>query len=300
MSAFDPLQTLTAYAKVMQMTSGTLTIFDMDVRGELTRAIAELGYAPSNEQLARRLGMTVSDVEDALSRLHEAHALLLHPNRCAPWAVHPFALSPGSCWVETEGRGWWANCLYCGMGIAAALEKNADIHTRIGGESEPIVVRISGGDISEPELLFHLSTPVREWWDNVIHACASFQPFRCEADIDAWCERHAMRRGAVVPLRKMWSFAADWYGGYLRRPWRKRSLEETKTLFAKHEFGGQFWRLEGRFSNVRFPPVADVPKGMGAPAALMSPMGGKRTLALEQQSPQFWSHQTRSKALRSG
>jgi hypothetical protein len=42
----------------------------------------------------------------------------------------------------------------------------------------------------------------------------------------------------------MWSFAADWYGDYLRRPWRKRSIDETKALFAKHGFVGEFWRLD--------------------------------------------------------
>lgn len=226
------------------MSSSSLAAFDLEVRGELTRAIAELGRAPSNEQLAQRLNARVAAVEKSLRHLHDAHALQLHPHRCAPWAVHPFALSPGSCWVQAGDRGWWANCLYCGMGIAAALNEDANIHTRIGGEQEPVVVHISGSNVQERDLLFHLSTPVREWWDNVIHACATFQPFHSEADINDWCERHDLPRGAVVPLPRMWSFAADWYGDYLRKPWRKRSLDEAKAMFAKHEFEGEFWQLD--------------------------------------------------------
>lgn len=221
-----------------------LTIFDQDVRGELTRAIAELGYAPANEQLAQRLDGQVSAVERSLKRLHDAHALLLHPHSCRPWVVHPFALSPGSCWVEVGVRGWWANCLYCGMGIAAALNEDATIHTRLGGEGEAIAVHVSGGQVREADLLFHLSTPVKEWWDNVIHACASFQPFRLEAEIDRWCARHNLPRGAIIPLPRMWSFAADWYGTYLRAPWRKRSAEQVKALFAKHGLQGEFWQLD--------------------------------------------------------
>ena len=130
------------------------------------------------------------------------------------------------------------------MGIAAALKEDASIHTRIGGEREPIVVHISGGNVQEADLLFHLSTPVREWWGNVIHACATFQPFHSEADIDDWCGRHALPRGAVVPLPKMWHFASDWYGDYLRKPWRKRSREEIIKLFAEHGFESEFWRLD--------------------------------------------------------
>ena len=225
------------------MDTNDLLPFDLNVRGELTRAIAELGRAPSNEQLAQRLDADVIAVEQSLRQLHDAHALQLHPHRCAPWVVHPFALSPGSCWVETSGRGWWANCLYCGMGIAAALNEDVSIHTRIGGEREPIVVHVCGGEVQETELLFHLSTPVREWWDNVIHACASFQPFHSEGDVEDWCARHGLPRGAVVPIQQMWRFAADWYGSYLEKQWRKRSVAETKALFEKHGFEGDFWRL---------------------------------------------------------
>lgn len=216
---------------------------DLELRGVLTRAIAELGHAPSNEALARRLEQSVGEVEESLRRLHDAQALLLHPHSCVPWAVHPFALSPGACWVETAKGGWWANCLYCAFGIAAALETDAVVATRLGGERDAIEVRIAGGEVEDGDLLFHLSTPVRHWWDNVIHACATFQPFRSEAEIDSWCARHALPKGAIVPLPAMWRFAADWYGDYLRRPWRKRSREEALALFEGHGLTGDFWSL---------------------------------------------------------
>lgn len=221
-----------------------LTSLHFAVRGELTRTIAEFGHAPSNQVLSERLGEPVEIIELTLQQLHEAHALQLHPHCCKPWVVHPFALSPGSCWVRSGDRGWWANCLYCGMGIAAALREDAEIHTRIGGEHEPIVIHITNGKVQEDELLFHLSTPVREWWDNVIHACASFQPFHSVEDIEDWCARHDLPLGAIVPLPKMWSFAADWYGDYLRTPWKKRSAAEVKELFSKHRFTDEFWRLD--------------------------------------------------------
>ena len=223
--------------------SPDLTDLDQDVRGALTCAIAELGFAPTAEALAPTLGLTADQVRCSLRRLHDAHALLLHPHRCEPWAVHPFALSPGSCWVRASKQGWWANCLYCGMGIAAAVGQDADIHTRIGGEQYPVVVQVKNGQVIDTDLIFHLSTPVREWWDNVIHACSSFQPFRDTSEIDDWCERHNLPRGAVVPLPVMWKFAADWYGSYLRKPWRKRTSEEAEALFEKHGLTGDFWRL---------------------------------------------------------
>src|SRR5258708_17780304 len=152
-----------------------LEAIDHQVRGALTRRIADLGHAPSNQDLAASLGLTLEQLEASLQRLHDAHALLLHPHACRPWAVHPFALSPGSCWVETATRGYWANCLYCGLGMVAALKSDAVITTRLGGEGETVRYTIENGTPRESSDVFHLSTPVAEWWDNVIFACGSLR-----------------------------------------------------------------------------------------------------------------------------
>ena len=220
-----------------------LSEFDQDLRGLLTRMIAAQGHAPTNAELAAAAGVQQAAVEDSLRRLHDNHALLLHPHRCEPWLVHPFALSAGGCWVETEARGYWASCLYCGFGIAAALGVDAVLTARLGGESETARYRVEGGRLLDGNGVFHLAIPVAQWWDNVIAACASFQPFAHEADIDPWCRRHAMPCGATLTLEPLWGFASDWYGGYLQEPWRKRSADEVRALFARHGLAGPFWEI---------------------------------------------------------
>jgi hypothetical protein len=220
-----------------------LSLADQDLRGLLTNMIAERGHAPPLAQLAEAAGLVEGEAEASLRRLHDAHALLLHPHRCEPWAVHPFALSAGSCWVETEQRGYWANCLYCGLGIAAALGCDARIVTRLGGEAETRIYRVDGGRLLDTDGVFHLSIPVASWWDNVIAACASFQPFASEGEVDGWCERHALARGAVMSLDSLWRFASDWYGGYLQHPWRKRTADEVRALFDRHGLTGPFWDI---------------------------------------------------------
>jgi hypothetical protein len=216
---------------------------DQDLRGLLTRTIAERGHAPPLAELAEAAGMDEDAVRAALRRLHDAQALLLHPHICEPWVVHPFALSPGSCWVETARRGYWANCLYCALGIAAATRSDARITTRLGGESETRIFWVENGALTDTGEIFHLSTPVALWWSNVIRACASFQPFASEADVDPWCERHAMPRGAVMTLGQLWRFASDWYGAYLGEPWRKRSPDAVRALFERHGLTGPFWQI---------------------------------------------------------
>jgi len=220
-----------------------LTLEDQTLRGVLTEMIAELGHAPQTRDLATRAGLSPDQTEAGLRRLHDAHALLLHPGTSRPWAVHPFALSPGSCWAETARGGYWANCLYCAFGIAAALRCDAVIATRVAGEAEPASYAIKGGRAPDTADVFHLSTPVASWWDNVIHACASFQPFHREGDIDAWCARHALPKGAVLTMPALWAFAKDWYGEYLTRPWRKRSPDEVRALFKRHGLVSPFWQV---------------------------------------------------------
>lgn len=215
------------------------------VRGELTRAIAELGHAPSPEALAGRVGCDVATLDVHLRRLADAHALLLHPGSTRPWVVHPFALAPGSCWVRTPRRGYWANCLYCAFGIAAALDLPAIVTTRYGGEGETALYEVKrGAGVTSPGGdVFHLSTPPVRWWDNVIFACSSFQPFRSEEDVDRWCRDHDLPRGATMSVAGLWDFARDWYGAYLTEPWRKRTGAEVTALFAKHGLTGRFWEI---------------------------------------------------------
>ena len=216
---------------------------DEEVRSALTRLIARFGYAPSAEVIAEEIGISAAGVGEALERLHEAHALLLHPNSHRPWVVHPFALAPGSCWVDTPDRGYWANCLYCGLGIAAALRSDANITTRFGGEADTVVYEVRDGELVDPQGLFHLSTPVVHWWNNVIFACSSFQPFRSEEEIGSWCVRHDLPRGATMSMPQLWSFARDWYGHYLEKPWKKRRKEEAAALFERHGLRGSFWSI---------------------------------------------------------
>ena len=220
-----------------------LTPFDQDLRGLLTRMIA--GARPC--ALARRTGRRLPAWTRLRRRVAAAaprqHALLLHPHRCEPWVVHPFALAAGGCWVETPARGYWANCLYCGLGIAAALGADALLTARLGGEGATATYRVEKGRLIDTGGVFHLSIPVARWWDNVIYACASFQPFADEAEIDRWCARHAMPRGAVMSLDALWRFASDWYGGYLDQPWRKRTPADVRALFDAHGLTGPFWQV---------------------------------------------------------
>jgi hypothetical protein len=175
----------------------------------------------------------------ALDVLAAHHGVVLHPNSHKIWVAHPFAATPTATWVEEGARGWWAPCLWCALGIAALCAPSATIHTRFGGEREPLVFRAD----ALPDVHVHFPSPARDAWDNVIAWCASVQPFASPADVAPWCARHGMPHGAVVPIAQVAALARVWYGRHLDRDWRKWTIAEAQAHFTSVGLVGEHWRL---------------------------------------------------------
>jgi Alkylmercury lyase len=216
------------------------------VHHALLAAIVRDGHAPGPAALAATLGVPVSEIDAALRRLADEHGVVLHPHGAGVWVVHPFALSPSSTWVETPRGGWWAPCLWCGFGILAALGddgRDAHIHARLGGEARATAIVMEGGDLLDEGLVVHFALPPRVAWDNVVHWCASVQPFTEAGEVPAWCERHGYEAGAIVPLAQVRALARAWYGRHLDPAWRKHTAAEAQAIFTQVGLTGAFWSL---------------------------------------------------------
>jgi hypothetical protein len=186
------------------------------------------GRPPTRAELADDAGL------DALAA---EHGVVLHPSR-EIWIAHPFSASPTATWVDAGGRGWWAPCLWCACGIATLAAPDATIHTRLGGEREAVAIAPT-----DDAYCVHFPIPPRDAWDNVVHWCASVQPFARPDDVDAWCTRHGMPRGAVVPITQVRALANVWYGRHLDRAWKKHTLAEAQACFDSVGLVGDHWRL---------------------------------------------------------
>ena len=226
----------------------------MDDYGPAHHAIVahllETGAAPSLPVLAARLGIGVDDTASALRRLEDVHGIVLHPGTVVPWVIHPFSLSPTATWVASGERGWWAPCTWCAFGIATLVGGRCTIHVRLGGESEDIDIDVADGRSLETDLVVHFAIRPRDAWNNVHHHCAMVLPFRSDADIGDWCERHGLPRGRAVPIAQVAELARVWYGRHADRDWRKWTVREAGALFRSVGLVDGFWELdegEGRF-----------------------------------------------------
>lgn len=207
------------------------------VHHEILQGFVERGHPP-------RLP---GEAHPALRQLEAEHGVVLHPGTTEVWIAHPFSASPTAVWVERRGadRGWWAPCLWCAMGIVALAAPDATIHVRFGGEAEAVAIHVEGAARVAPEAWVHFPIPLRDAWSNVVHFCASVLPFRSEADVAAWSQRHDLPRGAVVPLGQVLELARAWYGNHLAPDWRKWTVAEAQQIFTRVGLVGAHWQLLG-------------------------------------------------------
>jgi len=218
----------------------------------IIRSMLDNGACPSTQTLAQSLALSSDEIVTLMSALSEIHALVLHPHRCAPWIVHPFSLTPTLNWVEGEGRGWWAPCIWCGFGVAALAGGAVTIHTRVGAESEPLLIEVVDGEpaAGAGDLVVHFAIPPARAWDNVHEHCALVLPFRSADDIAPWCERHNIPQGEAVPIKQVASLARKWYSAYADPEWRKWTVPEAQQIFNDVGLTSSFWDLgtkSGRF-----------------------------------------------------
>ena len=140
----------------------------MLLRNLTYRMFVDLGRAPSIEESSREAGLTTDEMGSVWRRLHDAHALVLHPGTTEIRMANPFAAQPTPYRVTTGERSWFANCAWDAFGICAALQVDGRIETRCSDCGEEIIVNIVNRKPDSETLLFHCLVPARQWWDDIV------------------------------------------------------------------------------------------------------------------------------------
>ncbi len=213
----------------------------------LTHFILRKGHAPKLEQLARLAGQSVERTAKSQHQLEEMHGVILEPGTSRVWSLHPFALIPTAFWVSSKGRGWWANCAWCALGIGAALKKEVRIVTRDGAEGDPLEFTVDKGRASLPHLLMHFPFPPAMWWENPYCPCGNILFFSSEKKIEEWCERHGRPKGAVLSMEKALALAEAWFGDYASPKWRRKTPRDAAKIFEELDLDSEFWKFPDEF-----------------------------------------------------
>jgi len=208
----------------------------------MIRSMIERGRPPVLGELWEALDTRPPELLQSLARLEMNHGFVPHPGTLDAWVIHPFSTTPTLFWVENHTRGWWAPCIWCALGVAELVDGPTRISTTVGGESDPIEI-VYDGTVEPSGLLAHFPIRVRDAWTNVHRHCAATLVFRTEDEIDAWCERHGMTKGEVVPVEQVSDLARAWYGRHADPGWVKPTVAEAQAIFESVGLTSDHWHV---------------------------------------------------------
>ena len=144
--------------------------FDTTVKLTIYQTIVETTRPPSATQVARELGSSVAEVEEAFRALAGKRLLVLEPGtmgtiRMAP----PFSGIETPFLVRVREKGYYANCVWDALGVPAALHQDARIMASDGQTGEPLELEVRNGAPLDDPYLSHFAVPAARWWDDIIH-----------------------------------------------------------------------------------------------------------------------------------
>lgn len=147
-----------------------MTDLDLDTRVRvrvMERFVAD-GHPPSALDLAGDLRVSSSQVEDALHRLHDAHALVLAPGTSSVWMANPLSALPTRFTVDVGERTYWGNCIWDGLGVVSMLGGTGAVRTACADCDERMTVDVDAGRPgAEDGAVVHFLLPARRWWDAI-------------------------------------------------------------------------------------------------------------------------------------
>ena len=139
---------------------------DLRVRNATYRRFAELGRAPTPDEVGAAVGADTEWVRASWRRLHDAHALVLDGNGDIRMA-NPFSAVPTTYRVDAAGRTWFANCAWDAFGIGVVLGGDIVIHAECPDCAEPIELDVHDRQPDDTSLVFHVLVPAAEWWADI-------------------------------------------------------------------------------------------------------------------------------------
>ena len=142
-------------------------LFDNKVRLAIYRSFVDVGRAPVAGEIARTMGATPSQVEDALQRLHDSHVIVLAPGTPYIWMANPISALPTPYRVETNGKTFWGNCIWDALGIVAMLGGDGVVTALCPDCADDLELQVRDGELSGSSYLVHYAVPAAHWWDDI-------------------------------------------------------------------------------------------------------------------------------------
>ena len=135
---------------------------DLELRNRTYARFVELGRAPLPHEVGDEEAVVA-----AWRRLHDAHALVLEPDRPRIRMAMPFAAAPTPHRVRARNRWWYANCAWDAFGVLAALHEDGRVESSCPDCGEAISIDVIDQE-PQQDVVAHFVVPARRWWDDIV------------------------------------------------------------------------------------------------------------------------------------
>lgn len=141
---------------------------DNRVRLHLYERFLAAGQPPGAAETASALGIPTEDAEESYRRLEQNRVIVLAPGTTNIWMANPLSAVPTRFRVVTEdGRSWWGNCVWDGLGVLAMVGANGIVDTSCPDCGESIELRVADGELQPVDAVVHFAVPAGRWWENI-------------------------------------------------------------------------------------------------------------------------------------
>lgn len=142
--------------------------FDTQVKVAIYHHFAQTGRRPSPAEVAERVGADRQSVLDAYQSLRSQRLLVLEPDGDSIRMAPPFSGIPTQHRIEAGGRSYFANCAWDTLGVVAALQTSATVHSRCEQSGQPFNLNVNTNGPEPSEWLFHCLVPAAKWWHDIV------------------------------------------------------------------------------------------------------------------------------------
>ncbi len=142
--------------------------FLTSVKLAIYRHFAESSAAPTPQDIARELGSTPSEIQDAYRQLRANRVLLLERDGVTIRMAPPFSGVPTQHRVTIAGVEYFANCAWDALGIPAALHQSGTVYSRCEQTMEPLDLEVSLNGPGPSSWIFHSLVPAAKWWNDLV------------------------------------------------------------------------------------------------------------------------------------
>jgi hypothetical protein len=108
------------------------------------------------------------DARAAFARLRAKRVLLLEPDGQTIRMAPPFSGVPTQHTVTVGRQTYFANCAWDALGIPAALNQTAIVHSSCGQSGAPLRLSVGVNGPEPSSWVFHCQVPAAKWWDDLI------------------------------------------------------------------------------------------------------------------------------------